>query len=104
MLENVEQVINTFKSTMLESESGKLMVDLIERVNKNTTAKNEELEKAKRKLRDVLKMKNSQPWMRSKLMIVGEGRSGKTSTLRNLMGQEFRHDEKSRCILIYTFD
>ena len=45
MLENVKQVINTFKSTMLESESGKSMVDLIERVKKNTTAKNEELEK-----------------------------------------------------------
>lgn len=31
-------------------------------------------------------------WMQSKLMVVGEGRAGKTSTVRTLLGEPFVHD------------
>ncbi len=40
---------------------------------------------------------DAKPWMRSKVMLVGDGRAGKTSTLRSLKGQPFRTNEKSTC-------
>ena len=41
---------------------------------------------------DALKSTEKVEWMQSKLMIVGEGRAGKTSTVRSLMGQSFVQD------------
>ena len=35
------------------------------------------------------------PWRRSRLMLVGEGAAGKTSTLRSLMKQEFIEEHNS---------
>ena len=45
-------------------------------------------------LEDALQQ-DSCPWRRSRLMIVGEGRAGKSSTLRFLLGKPFVHDLKS---------
>ena len=43
----------------------------------------------------LLKAGGGKSWNRSKLMLVGEGRAGKTSTLRCLMGKDFDADERS---------
>ena len=59
------------------------------------TQKSAAMDHARMILRQVLLSGDSQPWMRSKLMLVGEGRAGKTSTLRSLMGEAFRENEMS---------
>ena len=35
------------------------------------------------------------PYSRSKLMVVGEGRAGKTCTIRSLLRQEFREQDST---------
>lgn len=37
----------------------------------------------------------SKPWHRSKLMIVGEGRAGKTALANSIMGNDFQHTEST---------
>jgi tetratricopeptide (TPR) repeat protein/GTPase SAR1 family protein len=41
-------------------------------------------------------------WMRSKIMILGEGKGGKTSFVRNLLGEEFQETERTRGIAEFT--
>lgn len=45
-----------------------------------------------------------QQWNRSKLMIVGEGRAGKTALSRALMGHEFEHTESTADIVSQLLD
>ena len=50
---------------------------------------------ARELLRQAIRTDGSKPFNRSRLMFVGEGRSGKTSTVRSLLGQLFDPDQAS---------
>lgn len=45
--------------------------------------------KTEAKFRSTLLRNEKGPWQRSRLMIVGEGRAGKTATVRSLLGISF---------------
>ena len=63
--------------------------------NKGQIARKQKEQKAKTLYKEALEQDGGESWSRSKLMLVGEGRAGKTSVLRSLMGKEFRIDERS---------
>jgi len=46
----------------------------------------------------------TKPWGRSKIMIVGDGRAGKTALANSIMGEEFRHTESTIGISQMTCD
>jgi GTPase SAR1 family protein len=46
----------------------------------------------------------TKPWGRSKVMIVGDGRAGKTALARSLLGEDFRHTESTIGISQMTCD
>ena len=46
-------------------------------------------------LEEVASREVCEPWLRAKLMLVGEGRAGKTSTKRTLLGLQFNPNEPS---------
>ncbi len=46
-------------------------------------------------IRALLTEHNSKAWHRSKVMIVGEGRAGKTALANSIMGNEFRHTDST---------
>uniref|UniRef100_A0A7S3PIY2 non-specific serine/threonine protein kinase n=1 Tax=Aplanochytrium stocchinoi TaxID=215587 RepID=A0A7S3PIY2_9STRA len=48
-----------------------------------------------KEFKDVLKYGDQGPWKRAKLMVVGEGRAGKTATVRSLIGRSFKKKIKS---------
>lgn len=48
--------------------------------------------------------KGSKPWGRSKIMIVGEGRTGKTALSRSILGEPFVHTESTIGITQLTCD
>ena len=50
---------------------------------------------AEQLLKQALENDGGQPWNRSKLMLVGEGRAGKTTVLRSLMGKRFVEMKKA---------
>ena len=52
------------------------------------TSKSGEVEQ-ERKFKSTLYRNAKGPWQRSKLMVVGEGRTGKTATVRSLLGIAF---------------
>ena len=93
MLQNVDQTIASFE-LKLKQQGEEAILNLIKCVQLEILDDGH-LSDAKTILHDALRNGGGQPWMRSKLMMVGEGRSGKTSTLRNLMGLSFRVDECS---------
>jgi len=45
--------------------------------------------------KDILRSVKKAPWMRSKLMVIGQGRSGKTATVRSLVSEPFKPDLES---------
>jgi GTPase SAR1 family protein len=47
---------------------------------------------------------HTKPWGRSKVMIVGDGRAGKTALARSLLGEDFRHTESTIGISQMTCD
>ena len=49
---------------------------------------NDKVNQQREALRELLG-KNGAPWMRSKLMVIGQGRAGKTATIRSLTCEEF---------------
>ena len=58
----------------------------------------EESEKAKQAMADAARS-GSRPWLQSKLLVVGEGRAGKTSLIRALAEEDFNADEESTALL-----
>ena len=58
----------------------------------------EESEKAKQAMADAARS-GSRPWLQAKLLVVGEGRAGKTSLIRALAEEDFRPDEESTALL-----
>lgn len=50
--------------------------------------------KQKQAFKELLN-KNGAPWMRAKLMVVGQGRAGKTATIRSLTCEDFDPKLKS---------
>lgn len=57
--------------------------------NKTTVPPSVASSATRKAFEDAIKNGGSAPWMRSKLMMVGEGRAGKSSTVRSFQGKPF---------------
>ena len=79
----------------MKDVADKVFADIAEKNTDRVAATQQAIHKAQNILRDAIMNGDSMAWMRSKLMLVGEGRAGKTSTLRSLLGQVFNENQQS---------
>mmetsp|Transcript_3144 Transcript_3144/g.4237 ORF Transcript_3144/g.4237 Transcript_3144/m.4237 type:complete len:948 (+) Transcript_3144:202-3045(+) len=80
--------INIFSNAIKKKQEAKL----ISALGRNEAAALARLEREKTAYVDVFQNRLKGSWKRSKLMIVGQGKSGKTSTVRSLLGKQFEPD------------
>ena len=67
-------------------------------------AEDEELVLSNRQFLEQALQEGVRPWGRSKIMIVGDGRAGKTALANSIMGEEFAHTESTIGINQMTCD